>query len=463
MVNRMEILRARSRPVLIAAAFLVALSPLGGQAGVFNPETFMLDNGMQVVVVPNHRVPVVTHMVWYKVGSADEPAGKSGLAHFFEHLMFKGTKTVPSGEFSRLVARNGGRENAFTSNDYTGYYQTVAVDRLPLVMKLEADRMTNLTLTAEQVEPERKVILEERRQRVGNNPAALLREHVNAALFLNHPYRVPVIGWEHEIRSLSLDDLRRFYKQWYAPNNAILVVAGDMTAEKLKPLAERTYGQIPRGPALARNRPAEPPHRASRRVEFRNGRVRQPSWSRIFLAPGHLVGDRKHAYPLEVLTEILSSGATSRLYKSLVVDGKKAVSAGAYYDGDSFGPSKFGFYASPRPGVSMADLEAAMEAEVAKLLKDGVTTDEVARAKRRMQADAVFARDSLRAGARALGSALASGQTIEDVESWPERIGAVTAEAVTEAARTVLSKDTGVTALLLPPKKKKAGTEGAKP
>lgn len=443
-------------PVLVLGLMLTIPWPEGqAQAGIFNPETFTLSNGMQVVLVPNHRVPVVTHMVWYKVGAADEPPGKSGIAHFFEHLMFKGTKTLKPGEFSATVARNGGRENAFTSYDYTGYYQTIAVDRLETVMRMEADRMTNLILDAEVIEPERDVILEERRQRTDNKPSGILGEHVSAALYMNHPYRRPIIGWEHEIRGLSVEDLLTFYRRWYAPNNAILVVAGDITMEKLRPLAEKYYGVIPAVETGARVHASEPPQRAERRVSLADKRVRQPSWSRSFLAPSHGTGDSETADALEVLAEAIGSGATTRLYRTLVVERKLAVSAGAYYDPDPMGPSRVAFYASPRPGVSMDVLETAMEEEIAKILKDGVSADEVERAKTGMLADAIYARDSLTAGARMLGAALARGYTIEQVESWPDRIEAVTVEQVNRAAKSVLSSQGGVTSTLLP-----AGGEG---
>jgi len=425
----------------------------GAAAGVFNPETFTLANGMTVVVVPNHRVPVVTHMVWYKVGSADEGQGESGIAHFLEHLMFKGTRKRAPGEFSKILARNGGRENAFTSTDYTAYHQTIAVDRLEPIMEMEADRMTNLMLDDRAVETEKQVVLEERRSRTDNDPSAVLHEQVNAALYLNYPYRRPVIGWEHEIRALNRDAVLRFYKRWYAPNNAVLVVAGDITAAKLKPLAEKYYGAIPAAPAIARERPSEPPQRAARRVAYTDPRVRQPSWSRYFLAPSLKSGDTRHAYPLEVLSDILG-GASGRLYRSLVVDRKIAVSAGSSYGADDLGPSRFAIYASPQPGVAMDKLEASVDAEIAKLLADGVTESEVARAKKRMRAQAVYARDSMRTGARVLGAALASGLTIDDVESWPERIGAVTVEQINAAARAVLQDGRSVTALLLQQQKK---------
>ena len=423
-----------------------------GPAGVFNPETFTLDNGMRVVVVSNHRVPVVSHMVWYMVGAADEPPGKSGIAHFLEHLMFKGTKTRKAGEFSRMVARNGGRENAFTSSDYTGYFQTVAKDRLEMVMELEADRMTNLVLKADEVEPERQVIFEERRARTDNDPAAILREHVNATLFLNHPYGRPVIGWEHEVRALSLEDLAAFYARWYAPNNAILTVAGDITAAELRPLAEKYYGEIPARPMAARVRPQEPPQKAARSVVMKDARVRQPAWSRTYLAPSHTTGATRHAYPLEVLVEILGQGATSRLYRSLVVERKLAVSAGAFYDADGLGPSTLVVYASPTPGVDVETLAAAVDGEIAALLSGGVSDDEVARAKRRMRASTVYARDSLRTGVRVLGAALATGRTVEEVEAWPARIDAVTVGQIAEGAHAVFDESRSVTALLLPEK-----------
>ncbi|MEL0106876.1 MAG: pitrilysin family protein [Rhodospirillaceae bacterium] len=445
----------RFRISFLLVLFLAAGFSATSFAGVFNPQTFTLKNGMQVVVVPNHRAPVVSHMIWYKVGSADEWPGKSGVAHFFEHLMFKGTKKFPGATFSQQVARNGGRENAFTSYDYTAYFQSIAVDRLPMVMEMEADRMRGLTLSDADIEPERLVVLEERRERTDNNPAALLSEHVNAALYLNHPYRRPIIGWPQEIKALSRDDLLKFYRHWYTPNNAVLIVAGDITAEKLRPLAEKYYGVIPRGPDIQRARPQEPHHVAPREVTLRDKRVRQPSWSRVFLAPSYSAGDSKHAYALQVLAEVLGGGATSPLYRSVVVDKKLAVAAGAGYDPDNLGPSEFRFYASPRSGITMETLAKAMEAEIKRIIENGVTTEAVERAKKRMQDTAIYARDSLRTGAYVIGGALTTGRTIEDVESWPERIAAVTHEQVQQAAKAVLKHHQSVTAFLLPLRKAK--------
>ncbi|MEQ8666968.1 MAG: pitrilysin family protein [Rhodospirillales bacterium] len=436
-----------TRFLLAAILFLCSWR---ADAGIFNPEIFSLDNGMQVVVVPNHRVPVVTHMVWYKVGSADEGPGESGIAHFLEHLMFKGTPTYPGASFSTIVAQNGGQQNAFTSYDYTAYFQTVARDRLELMMELEADRMTNLELSERDVATEREVVIEERRSRVENSPGARLREQLNAALYLNHPYRRPVIGWHHEIAGLDYDRIIAFYRKWYAPNNAILVVAGDITAEELKPLAEKYYGVIPRADTPPRDWLEEPPHQAARTIELRDPRVRQPSWQRTYMAPSYLYGASEHVDALQIMAEILGGGSTSRLYRALVIDGGLAVSAGAWYNPDSRGPGTFTVYASPAPGVSLDEVAAAVDAEIAALIADGVTEDERKRAVDGIGASVIFARDSLSTGARIIGSALAAGQSIDIVEDWTERIAAVTPEQILAATGAVFDERRSVTARLVP-------------
>jgi zinc protease len=418
--------------------------------GMFHPDTFTLDNGMQVVVIENHRAPVVSHWVWYKVGTADSPIGKSGLAHFVEHLMFKGTEEILPGEFSKIVARHGGNDNAMTSADFTAYFQNIAKDRLEMVMKMEADRMANLRLEPGHVLAERDVVLEERRSRVDNQPSALLGEQLNAAQYLNHPYRLPIIGWYHEIASYTKEDALSFYDAWYAPNNAILVVAGAITADELKPLAERTYGQIPARDVPERQRLAEPPQILERRIVLEHERVEQPSVMRSYLAPSFTTATGEEAYALEVLAELFGSGGTSRLYRSLVVDQGIATGAGAYYRGSSLDLTTFRVYASPRPGGDLDALEAALDAEIEKLLEDGVTAEEVARVQKRMIAEAVYARDSLTTAVRVFGSALTTGSTIEDVEGWPERIARVTPEAVLDAVRLVFDRTQSVTGRLVP-------------
>jgi zinc protease len=436
---------------LLAIVLLVAPHGLArAKSGVFFPETFMLSNGMQVVVVTNHRVPVITHMVWYKVGAADESRGKSGIAHFLEHLMFKATDELAPGEFSRIVARNGGRDNAFTTWDYTAYFQNVAANRLELVMKLEADRMNDLQLTDAVVLPERDVVLEERRQRTENEPGNRLSELVYATLFVHHPYGIPIIGWENEIRQLDHEDAIRFYRTWYTPNNAVLVIAGDVTAEQVRPLAEKYFGVIPARPVPERGRVEEPPFQAERRVLLRDAEVRQPSLRRLYLAPSYHRGATEHAYALQVLDEIVGGGATSRLYRSLVVEKQLATSAGTGYSPSAFDLSTFGAYVSPAPGADMDALEAALIGELDRVVKDGVTADEVAIAKKRLERAAVFARDGLRGAATTLGTALATGQSVDDVEAWPDRIAAVTVEQVNAAARHVLGQTNPVTGVLLP-------------
>ncbi len=443
---------ALSRACGAGAALVLTLTASGtsGEAAVFNPETFTLSNGMQVVVVTNRRAPVVSHHVWYKVGSADSPVGKSGLAHFLEHLMFKGTDTLAAGEFSKIVARNGGNENAFTGADYTGYFQTIAKDRLETVMRMEADRMTHLKLEPEEVRTERDVVLEERSMRVDNDPGSRLGELVNATQYLNNPYRLPVIGWRHEMASYTREDALAFYRTWYAPNNAVLIVAGDIDAAELRPLAEKYYGVIPARPVPERHRLVEPPQDAPREVDLSDPRVRQPSLIRSYLAPSFTAGETVHAYPLEVLAQVLGGTSTSRLYRSLVIEQKVATSAGAYYHGTSLDQTTFRVYASPRPGVSLNDLEAAVDAELARLKSEPVTADEVRRATSRMTAEAVYARDSLSTAVRSFGAALATGRTVEDVEAWPERIGAVTPAEVNAAAAYVLDPGRSVTGRLSP-------------
>ena len=416
------------------------------------PESFMLANGMQVVVIEDRRAPVVTHMVWYRVGSADEPRGKSGIAHYLEHLMFKGTENFPNGEFSATVARNGGRENAFTSYDYTGYFQRVARDRLPLVMELEADRMTGLVLTEEITLPERDVILEERSARIENDPGSMLSEQMNAILYLAHPYGTPIIGWEHEMRGLTYQDALDFYADWYDPANAILIVAGDVDAAELRPLAEQFYGVVPSKNAFPKRvRPQDPPQRAARRVVLEDARVEQPYMRRAYLAPSYANGEPGEAEALDVLSEIIGGGATARIYKSLVVDQKIALGASGWYIGSSLDDGTIGFFAVPAPGVSMDEAEAGIDAEIDKLLAEGVTAEEVGRAQRTLVADAIFAQDSQQSMARSYGVALVTGLTVEQAATWPDRILAVTPEQVTQAARKYLRKERSVTGILTRP------------
>jgi zinc protease len=451
------VLRYCHRLLLAGAVALSLVSPASvwpAMAGVFEPTTFELDNGLQVVVVENHRAPVVIHTVWYRVGAADEPPGKSGIAHFLEHLMFKGTPSVPSGQFSKIVARHGGRDNAFTSLDYTGYIQSISRDNLELVMRMEADRMVNLELSESDVLTEREVILEERRQRIDNNPSARMGEMAQAAQYLSHPYGIPVIGWEHEMAQLSREDALAFYKTYYAPNNAILIVAGDVTPDEVRGLAEKYYGPHKPNPDLKpRRRPQEPPQIAARRVLYHDPLVREPALRRSYLAPSRAAGESEHAVPLQVLSEILGGGAVSRLYQALVVEQKVATVAGSYYDSVSLDASTFTVYGSPVPGGALEAVEKGIDEVLARLLAEGVTAAELKRAKDGLMAAAVFARDDLNQAPRVLGNALTAGLSVADVEAWPDKVAAVTADQVLAAAKAVLDERRSVTGLLLPEKK----------
>jgi zinc protease len=437
------------RAIAMAAALLFVLIQ-SAQAKVFSPESFTLSNGMQVVVVTNHRAPVVTHMVWYKAGAMDEKQGRSGAAHLLEHLMFKGTKAHPDGAFSKIVARNGGRENAFTTQDDTAYFQSVAADRLELMMQLESDRMVNLQMTQKDFDTEREVVREERRMRIENDPSSRLSEQATAAFYMNYPYRNPTIGWDYEIKALTHDDVMDFYRSWYAPNNAILVVVGDVTVDQVRPLAEKYYGTIPVRELPARVEWHEPPAAAAERVTLADPDVKQASWTRRYHAPSYMYGETRYAYPLQVLADILGGDTTSRIYRSLVVDQKVAAGAGAWYDATSRGPTSFGFYATPLPGGNLKAVETAINAEIEKVVRDGVSEDEVKRSIARLQAEAIYARDSLHTPARVLGGGLAIGMTIDQIEAWPDRIGAVTAEQVNEAAKAVLATEASMTTELLP-------------
>jgi zinc protease len=430
-------------------ALLVFLAPLSARAAVFSPEPFELENGLQVVVIENHRAPIVTHMVWYKVGDADAPPNLSGMPHLLEHLMFRGTKAVGPGQFSKIVAKNGGRDNAFTGSDFTAYYQNVSSDRLELVMKMEADRMANLVLDPKEIEKERQVVLEERRTRTDNEPASRLREKMGPLQYAKHPYRNPVIGWEKDIKAIAPKDLRAFYQRWYAPNNAILIVAGDVTVQKVLSLAQTYYAPIPARPLQKRERAFEPALGSAQSVDLADPAVKQPMWMKEYRAPSRRLDPDHRSHALEVLETILGAGATSRFYESLVVKQKLAASAGVSYSPDRYDHAEFGFYASPNPGVSMKVLETAMEGEIARLLADGVTQSEVERAKTRLIDAAAYARDSLSGGAYALGQALGTGQSIDDVETWPEKIAAVTTEQVNAALKAVLRPEASVTGRLL--------------
>ena len=415
------------------------------------PATFTLSNGLKVVIIPDHRTPVVTQMIWYKVGSADETPGKSGLAHFLEHLMFKGTDKHPANEFSKTVQRIGGSENAFTSTDYTGYFQRVPRDQLGSMMEFEADRMTGLILNDDNVLHERDVVLEEYNMRVANNPEARLTEQIMAALYLNHPYGRPVIGWHHEIEKLNREDALAFYRRFYAPNNATLVIAGDVDAAEVRPMAERTFGAVAPQPAIPaqRIRPQEPTPIAPRTVTFADPRVEQPKMTRYYLVPSATTAAPGESAALDVLGQLIGSGSNSYLYRALVVDAPLAVSAGAGYQGTSLDDTQFMISVSPKPGIGFAQVEQAVDRVIAEVTQNPTPAEDLERVKTQLIAEAIYAQDNQATLARWYGAALTTGLSIDDIRSWPDRIRAVTSEQVRAAAQKWLDKKRSVTGYLI--------------
>ena len=440
---------------LAATAMLAFPAQADTAEAEWQPSTFELSNGMEVVVLPDHRAPVVTHMVWYKVGAVDEDPGKSGIAHLFEHVMFKETDDIGPEEFTTIVQRNGGQLNAFTSWDYTAYYERVAKTQLEKMMELEAERMTDLIINDDPEGPfisERDVVKEERRQRIDNNPGVILQEQVMSALYQDHPYNITVIGKMDEVGALTPQDGLDFYKKWYTPSESILVVAGDVTPEEVRAMAERTYGQIDKsdGEVPTRGWREVEPLQATELIEYSDPKVRQPEWERWYLSTSYSQ-DKDFAYALDVALDVLGGGRTSRLYQALVEDQKIAVSAsaGAWLSLHDTAPAVLS--ASPSDGVSLDDLEVAYMAVVDDVLANGFTDAEVERARNSLAASAIYQRDSQAGMANLYGSTLAIGGTVADVMDYPEDIRKVTAEDAIAALRRVLGPDQNyIEAHLLP-------------
>ncbi len=436
------------------ASLAVAVAADGAQAAPRVSE-FTLKNGLHILVIPDHRAPVVTQMVWYKIGAADEPPGSSGIAHFLEHLMFKGTDLIPNGEFSKTVARNGGEDNAFTNHDVTAYFQRVAKDRLPKVMEMEADRMTHLRLSKEDVDTERKVILEERRTRVDNDPGSILQEQMTAALYTNHPYGIPIIGWDHEIRALDREDALSFYRRFYAPNNAILVVAGDVEPEDVRKLAEDKFGEIPPKDGLnSRIRPEEPAHSAAVKVTLEDARAGRTTVQRYYLGPSYASAEPGEAEAVDLLMRVAAAGSISKIYKKMVIADQKAANAGGWYSDSGLDSGRLGFYAIAAKNVSAEELEQGIDSVVEDLRQNGVTQEELDRARASYIAEFVYTSDSQSRMARHYGWRLATGMTVADVEAWPDRLKRVTVEDIRAVARKYLVDNNSVTGYLLPIPKK---------
>ena len=450
----------RTTGLAIVIAGLSASNSAMAADKVYNAESMTLANGMQVVVIPNHRAPVVSHMVWYKVGAADEPQGDavSGAAHFLEHLMFKGTEAIGIGQFSKLIRSWGGEDNAFTSWDYTAYFQSVSKNDLPRVMAMEADRMINLKLPAKEIESEREVIIEERRMRTDNDPQALFAEQMRAVLFASTNYAVPIIGWHDEMPKLNRDHVLNYYNTWYKPNNAILVVSGDVTMADVKPLAEKFYGILPRHDVPDHVRPVTPDFPSPVTLTYESSDLRQPMLLEAWRAPSYMM-DKKGGYALDVLMETLSGGSSTELYQSLVVSQKIATDISMSYEGDARGEGSIWLYAVPAPKVSLQKLKTAIDQKMTELVKSGLSDEAFQKAKIRLIDSEIYARDSVMGPAMVVGQSLAYGMTLDDVETRPAKIEAVTLEEANQALKTYLDpvapKHYPVVGFLVPQQKEK--------
>lgn len=437
--------------ISVLAFSLAAMASLqtNAKAQSLNAQTFELANGMKVIYVPDRRLPIVTHMLWYRVGSADEEPGKSGLAHFFEHLMFKGTPANPGDSYARFIGGVGGELNAFTSYDFTAYYATVGSAHLERIMELEADRMVNLALTPQQVAVEQEVIVEERRLRTDNNPEALLLEQALASLFLNHRYGIPVIGWMHEIRSWTQEDALSFYRRWYTPNNALLVVSGDIDFEQIRHLATKHYGKLA-AYAVTRKRATEPPSLAERRIVMKDPRAGRPLWLRLYLAPSYGTADRPKTIAIEILAELLGGGPTGILHRRLVMERGLATDVSASYDPAAIDETMFAINAIPKPGVALEELERAIEEELNTLAKTlSKNPADLTRAKQKLTMTGLQARDGTYKAALTVGAALVTGAALTDIEQRQDLISAVTADDIAAAVRDLFKPTRSVTSLLL--------------
>lgn len=414
----------------------------------FKSESFSLKNGMQVVVINNSKVPAISHMLWYKVGAIDEPVGKSGIAHFLEHLMFKSTKNYPSGEFSSQVAKSGGNENAFTSWDFTGYYQNIAKNKLEMVMRFESDRMNNIIFDEKEIQSERKVVLEERNSRIENSPIALLLEQMRSSLYMNHPYRLPIIGWSHEIKNINLKDLKDFYKKYYTPRNAILVISGDVTADEVKVLAEKYYGVIDSGEKYIRDDIKEPVHHARRKISLYDEKVNADRFIRYYLAPSFDKNDVVKSFALVLLSNIIGEGQTSTLYQDLVVDKKLSTSISTNYNDLSISNSIFSIAATPAQNTSLKELEKNIDENIETILKKGVSDEDLARAKKSLMAQSIYSQEDLKSLAYIYGYSLVTGAGVDYVENWDKYLTSVKSSDIIEVAKEIFNPQYSVTGYL---------------
>jgi zinc protease len=450
-MDNVSMLRTRVVWLLVLALSLLVAAGATAQTASSPPARLAvteatLDNGLRVLVEEDPRNPIVAVQIYYRVGSRNERPGATGLAHFLEHMMFKGTATRARGEMSRLVEQNGGRDNAFTTKDMTGYYVNIVADRLDLVLSLEADRMRNLLLDPAEIDSERKVVMEERRMRTDDDPDGTVYEEMGSLAFKAHPYRWPVIGWMTDIQRINPPELRAFYDTYYQPNNAVLVIAGDVKAADALALVRRHFGPIPRGATPPPVTAVEPPQIDERRLVIRKEGAQLPIVNVAWHVPNHT---SKDAAALELLSTLLSEGRASRLYRRLVYEKRLVLGAGGEYSYSSVDPSLFWFYATPLPGQSPEAVEQALMAEVERLKQEPVPTEEIERARNQIEASFVWQQDSVFSRARVLGrfEVLGSWRLLED---YLPKIRAVTAQDLQRVARTYFPSDRRNVSILLP-------------
>jgi zinc protease len=428
----------------VAAAMLFAASAVHAE---ISERT--LPNGMKVIVKPDHRAPVVVSQVWYRTGSMDEQDGTTGVAHVLEHMMFKGTEKVPAGEFSKRIAAAGGRENAFTSRDHTVYFQQLEKSRLPLAMELESDRMRNLTLSADEFGKEIQVVMEERRMRTEDDPQAQVYEQLMATAYEEHPYRRPVIGWMSDLENMTVQDARNWYDEWYDPNNAVLVVVGDVEPEAVFGLAERWYGEVPSRVLPLRKPLSEPEQVGIKRIEVK-APAKLPYLLMAWHAPRLEKPEDWEPYALQVLSGVLDGNSSARLPQSLVKEQRVAVDTGSGYDAVSRGPGLFLIDATPSEGRTVEDVGSAIRRELGKIKEEGITEAELARVKAQVIAADVYQRDSVFYQAMLIGEYETAGLGYRMLEDRVNRLRAVTAEQVRAVANKYLNEDNLTVAVLDP-------------
>lgn len=435
---------------IVSLVFMAIIFAKTAHAEGIEIDQFTLDNGLKVIVIPNHRIPAVSHMLWFPSGGADDPSGKSGLAHFHEHVMFKGTPNFPAGTFEATVSSLGGDHNAFTTYDTTGYYVNIPTHALPRIMELEADRIRGIVPSDEDIIKERQVIIEERRARVENNPSALFSEQLNAILFVHHPYGTPLIGWQHEMEALDKQDVLTFHDQKYAANNATLILAGDITKAQAQPMVERYYGGLDARDIPPRTWNKEPPIRATKRLDMEHEQVQEPQWQRQYIAPSFGYGNHSDGVPLMVFSEWLGGGPTSFLYQELVVKQKVASSVYTRYSPFGIGPERFTIGAIPAKNVSLEKLEDAIDGAIDGALDNSPNAQDIARAKTLLKAQTLYAREGLQGVAYITGFLTMMGMPTDYINQWPKDVDAATVPAMVEAARRVLLSEGHVTGTLRP-------------